>query len=56
MTSATVAFVIVAAILMAAIMYGCIPTVLAWYCCIRQGSQLNWLFGGTRIHAKDDDL
>jgi len=55
MTSFTLATVIASSILMAAIMYGCLPTVLAWYCCVRNGGQFSWLFGSPKVFRKDGD-
>lgn len=57
MTTSSLFLVILASFLLSAAMWGCIPSVVAWYCCIRSGSQLSWLGGGGQIHAgKGDDL
>jgi len=57
MTNTTLFLVILAAFVLSVAMWGCIPSVLAWYCCIRTGSQLSWMGAGRQMYSnKGDDL
>ena len=64
LTSWTLAIVCCISVLLSMIMYGCLPSMIAWYCCIRSGSQFNWLMGGAKVSGgngfgsggKGDDL
>jgi len=56
MTSKTLALVVGVSLVMAAVTYGCMPTLLAWYCCVRDEATFNWLLGGSKVYAKDDGL
>ena len=56
MTTVTLGLVIIGSFVMAAIMFGCMPTVVAWYCCVRNGGPFSGLFGGAKVStfSKDD--
>ena len=55
LTSWTLAIVVAISVVLSMIMYGCLPSMLAWYCCIRRGSQFNWLMGGAKVSGGRGD-